>query len=77
MSTYEIPSEHFDQLKEAQEVLSALKSLLKTKGVGTATGKTLTCELCIHMNNYGKCTMDFPEAGGQFASECSLYTELV
>ena len=77
MSTYEIPSEHFDQLKEAQEVLYNLKKLLKPKGVETTSGRTLTCELCIHMNNYGKCTMDFPEAGGQFASECSLYTELV
>lgn len=77
MTTYEIPSEHFDQLKEAQEVLSSLKKILETKGVTAVAGRTPTCEVCIHMNNYGKCTMDFPEAGGQFAAECSLYTELI
>jgi len=48
------------KLKEAQEVLSNLKKNLETKGVTAVAGRTPTCEVCIHMNNYGKCTMDFP-----------------
>lgn len=31
-----------------------------------------SCDECVHMCAYG-CSFDFPDAGGAFANECSMF----
>lgn len=33
-----------------------------------------TCDDCVHMRSYG-CGFDFPDAGGSFAEECSMFEQ--
>jgi hypothetical protein len=77
VTTYELPSEQFEDLKNAQMVLNNLKKVLETGGVSTVNSRKPNCALCIYMDEFEGCTMGFPEAGGAFAEECNLYKELV
>jgi hypothetical protein len=60
LTTYEITQEEYRQLKG------------KGKSKPAATPHELNCSTCVHWRE-GGCGMDFPEAGGWFADECSCY----
>lgn len=77
VTTYELPSEQFEDLKNSQVVLNNLKKVLEAGGLSTVTSRKPNCALCIYMDEFEGCTMGFPEAGGSFAEECNLYKELV
>lgn len=73
-TTYEVSAEYFEQLKRAEETVKRIRSCFQFDSTArVVTGKR--CEDCMYMEPEG-CSMEFPEAGGDFAEECSLYTAL-
>ena len=63
---YEITPETLDKYREMQDKFDRLHSLLFNEV------PTLTCHQC-HQWDKDHCSLDLPEAGGTFASECSYY----
>lgn len=69
-TTYEISSSDYQFLKKARQVEKIFSS-----GGKIASQKQLTCQdSCSNWAN-GSCTFDFPEAGGRFAEECTLFDQ--
>lgn len=66
---YEVSKEMLEQFEESAALLKQLRSVL---GVQKRL-HLVQCDSCIYWGNDG-CSMDFPEAGGKFAGECSVYT---
>jgi hypothetical protein len=67
-TTYEISQEQYNQLQTLDKVRAVLL------GIDTSPSKSqLSCFNCTHWSR-GACSMDFPEAGGSFANECSCYS---
>jgi hypothetical protein len=67
-TTYEISQEQYNQLQTLDKVRAVLL------GTDTPPSKPqLSCFNCTHWSR-GACGMDFPEAGGSFADECSCYS---
>lgn len=64
-TTYEISSSDYELLRKARQVEKIFSDLSGNKD-------QLTCESCKHWQD-GSCDFSFPEAGGAFAEECSLY----
>jgi transcription elongation factor Elf1 len=64
LTTYEITQEEYRQLKG--------KGKLKPRPKPSATPHEFNCSTCVHWEESG-CGLDFPEAGGWFADECSCY----
>ena len=63
---YEIDQETVDKYKALQQKFDYLRNYL------FAEGNVLDCHGC-HQWVDGECSLDIPEAGGSFASECSYY----
>ena len=59
-TTYEISQEEY-------------KALKRGKALPRETTPSVQCNTCIHWNATS-CGLDFPEAGGRFAAECSCYS---
>ena len=74
-TTYEVSAERFDKLIHAEEVLARIGSFFNSANTSNNSSKIITCDLCIHMSPRNGCTMGFPEAGGDFATECSFYED--
>lgn len=74
-TTYEVDAEFFNSAIKNQQILSTIKSVLinETLDESLAAPKT-TCDLCANWEKES-CAFDFPEAGGQFASECSMFIQ--
>ena len=68
-TTYEISQEQF---KELQVVAKVRQALLGTGRVEAAEPVGVQCSSCRHWAGV-KCDFGFPEAGGAFAGECSMY----
>jgi len=88
-TVYELPEAYFNRLKRDQlaytQLLACLNNLdLIRNRHGIAlevpvpdsppASARLSCNTCSHMDlNRNKCGLEFPEAGGYFASNCSAY----
>lgn len=77
-TTYEVDQDFYRKAKDSLIVLDRIQSCFSDAPVGgpekTVKKPQRTCEQCFHMAHYG-CAFDFPEAGGSFAEECSMFTE--
>lgn len=76
-TTYEVTESFFKLAKENKDIVSRIRKFVSgsdeqapEENVNTSD---TTCEQCSHMSSYG-CAFDFPEAGGSFAEECSLFS---
>lgn len=66
---YEVSKAVLDELEQQALLLKQLRDLLDVQ----ENLASIYCDSCTYWGNNG-CSMDFPEAGGKFAGECSLYT---
>ena len=66
---YEVSKEVLEELDESVALLKQLRNIL---GVDQRL-PLIQCDSCTYWGDNG-CSMDFPEAGGKFAGECSVYT---
>jgi len=67
-TTYEITQESlYDYIEQSKQ----LNAILRALGVKSTT-PSLTCSNCVYWSNES-CSMQYPEAGGKFAFECSLF----
>lgn len=75
-TSHEVSEEFFKQAIENERLIKYFIKKLKIRNkftppsVGTET--SITCESCAYMMSSG-CSFDFPEAGDDFAEECSMY----
>lgn len=67
-TTYEISQLRYDQLQAVEKIRAIL---LGSDSLAAAKAE-LHCFTCTNWVQ-GKCSMDFPEAGGAFANDCSCY----
>ena len=65
-TTYEVTQETLDKYKVLQQKLDFLRTHLFSEG------NVFDCHNCTQWEN-DHCSLDIPEAGGSFASECSYY----
>ena len=73
---YELSEEYFNELRDAKTRLDVIYKALSSGEETYEQKSNVSCDLCIHMTSRG-CQLDFPEAGGSFAAECSSYQEFV
>ncbi|NBX50358.1 hypothetical protein EBT25_10540 [bacterium] len=76
-TTYEVTEAFFNLAKENKNALIRVRKVVLGSD-GTAPKEIVntsdtTCEQCCYMGSYG-CAFDFPEAGGSFAEECSMFS---
>jgi hypothetical protein len=74
----EISKELYDRLVASELLVSRVQKVMAKKEeeeVKEPISEKKICENCVYWES--ECTMDFPEAGGTFAKDCALYTELV
>lgn len=77
VTTYEISEQDFELLNKVKAELAQEDDQLEPiKGSGESESSSDRCGFCDHWQN-GKCYFLFPEAGGIFAEECSLYSRRV
>lgn len=65
-TTYEVTQETLDKYKVLQQKIDFLRMHLFSEG------NVFDCHNCTQWEN-DHCSLDIPEAGGSFASECSYY----
>lgn len=66
-TTYELTQAEYLYLTNIETIYKNIKKLIdETKN------PEKTCDHCSHMTKSG-CAFEFPEAGGTFAKECSMY----
>lgn len=73
-TTYEV-SEHFYKCSNLNQ--RRVDTITKCLNLSSSTQSAYdlpdsTCDDCVHMCSYG-CSFDFPDAGGAFATECSMF----
>ena len=66
-TTYEVSSDLIEDYKLLQRLNTAISQVLKPEG-------RESCTSCTYWS-HGSCSMQFPEAGGSFARDCSLFTQ--
>lgn len=78
-TTYEVTESFFKTAKENKRLLAKIRDFLVCPEAPgpkeNVNAVEATCEQCGHMSSYG-CAFDFPEAGGDFAQECSMFAFL-
>jgi len=67
-TTHEVSEAFYKDAISNLSILSNVRSLLLKEVTVT---KRVTCSECNHWDD--GCAFDFPEAGGAFASECSMF----
>jgi len=71
-TTYEVSEEFFREARELKSNFAKIRSLLEVSSTSIISN---TCDHCVHMVD-AECSFDFPDAGGSFASECSLFSKV-
>lgn len=66
-TTYELFQDEYFELKKTHTLFGKFKALIES-----ATVENVMCSQCKHMDRLG-CAFEFPEAGGNFAAECSMF----
>lgn len=49
---------------------------LQSEGYSLRSSGSLLCETCVHWSDGRGCDFEFPDAGGDFATDCYLYRNL-
>lgn len=74
-TTYEVSQVWYREAQKNRDIVSKLEEVMGLRSQGGAD-KTKSfkafCSMCTFMTNRG-CSFGFPEAGGDFATECSQY----
>jgi hypothetical protein len=76
-TTFELTQSQLDELRYLSGVAKKLFKFIEEHESKTFSAASKNCDYCIHMSALGECSMGFPEAGGSFADECSLYRESI
>ncbi len=72
MTTYEVSQKFYKTANHNAQIVGKLRVALGTDASVGKRQKSATCDSCQYMTK-GECLFGFPEAGGEFASECSTY----
>ncbi len=75
-TTYEISASDFKLLKKAKVVEQVFCKPDKSKSRPKLGPPTAVCDACMHWAGQS-CDFGFPDAGGRFAEECSVYVHAV
>jgi DNA-directed RNA polymerase subunit RPC12/RpoP len=78
-TTYEISQKQFKEWKTIEKLGAQLREVLlgkSQKPAVAANDSGIKCPTCRHWSGKG-CDFEFPEAGGKFAEECSMYDSLL
>jgi hypothetical protein len=74
-TTYEVSQVWYREAQRNRDIVSKLEEVMGSRYPG-GTSKTrsfkFSCSMCTFMTDRG-CSFGFPEAGGDFATECSQY----
>lgn len=70
MTTYEVSSEFYSESISNKTLLEQVINLF-----GVSKAKPKTCGECEYMVS-SECSFGFPEAGGKFADECSMFSSI-
>lgn len=71
-TTYEVSKEDFDLIRDIIRKREDKKRRDKFKALAVKQANAKICCNCKHWTNF-RCGFEFPDAGGIFAEECSLY----
>lgn len=75
-TTYELSQARLDELIQADRLYQAIRQLLpSTRGSGDPCKSEAALHDCVHCIHWStdRCALDIPEAGGAYASECSVF----
>ena len=75
-TTYEVTQQWYREAQRNRDIVLKLRRALDSETEKTLSKKKVveaSCSMCSFMSERG-CFFDFPEAGGEFATECSQYT---
>lgn len=72
---YGITRQAIDLVRTGQTYVEIYKRL-ERKGRRLRGQGRLVCEQCVHWRGESGCDFGFPDAGGDFATDCSLFREL-
>lgn len=75
VTTYEVSQSWYREAQRNREIVSKLEEVMgrSAKGGSSKTKSSkASCSMCSFMTDRG-CSFEFPEAGGDFATECSQY----
>lgn len=70
VTTYEVSSEFYSEAITNKTLIEKVINLF-----GVSKVKTKTCGECSYMVS-SECSFGFPEAGGDFAEECSMFSSI-
>lgn len=70
-----ITRQAIDSIRTGQSYTEIYKRLHEKGRVVRSRGK-LVCEQCVHWLGERGCDFGFPDAGGDFATDCSLFRQL-
>lgn len=74
-TVFEIKQVDYDRYKENERIITKLRDALEVSGeesLSKTRASRASCLMCRFMSGRG-CSFDFPEAGDEFAAECSQY----
>lgn len=71
-TTYEVSKEDFELIREILRKKEEIRKKQREKRAAAKAANQKVCANCVHWKNF-ECGFEFPDAGGIFAEECSLY----
>lgn len=72
---YGVTRQAIDSVRHGKSYADIYKKL-EAKGRKLRVQGRLVCEQCVHWRGELGCDFDFPDAGGDFATDCSLFRQL-
>jgi len=72
---YGVTRQAIDLVRHGKTYCEVYKKL-QQKGRKLRTGGRYVCEQCVHWRGDSRCDFGFPDAGGDFATDCSLFRQL-
>lgn len=70
VTTYEVSSEFYSESIANKKLIEKVTNLF-----GVSKAKPKTCGECEYMIS-SECSFGFPEAGGEFADECTMFSRI-
>lgn len=73
-TTYEVSEDFYKTAVSNKKTIDKITKCLNLNGILSTTDEPDThfCDDCVYMHSYG-CDFEFPDAGGTFANECSMF----
>lgn len=72
---YGVTRQAIDKVRTGKTYTEVYKRL-ESKGRRLRSKGRFVCEQCVHWHAERGCDFDFPDAGGDFATDCSLFRQL-